>query len=169
MRNSFGFKGSAYVLKDVFKSLDADGNGTIGFDEMFEFVRGRRHSLDARNKRMRRMLLEPPPKHDSLDELVWDVETLRQLLQQMLDSYGVGVADLMAAWDASGDGQLSVREFEQEVCNLFRDEEPALWREEVQPVVHQAFGEIDQNCRHEGRRHHQRSFERGGGLTRSPM
>jgi Ca2+-binding EF-hand superfamily protein len=42
MRERLGYRGPTYVLRDVFRSLDSDGSGAIGFDELFEFVRGRR-------------------------------------------------------------------------------------------------------------------------------
>ena len=75
-----------------------------------EFIRGKRHSLDERNKRLRAMRLEPPgngTKHAiPLADLSWDAETLRLLLQQMLSKYGVGTADVMRVWDSSGDGSL---------------------------------------------------------------
>ena len=160
MRETFGFRGSAYILVEVFKSLDTDRSGAIGFDELFEFVRGRRHSLDARNKRLRSMTLEPPRmKIDlggedkvrvGLEHLLWDTETLRLLIQRMLASYGADVSDLMKAWDRSGDGKLSRREFESELQNYFQKSEPWLWKFEVKPVVHQAFEECDLRVRHEG-------------------
>ena len=74
------------------------------------FVRGRRHPLDARNKKARGLQLQPPKARPGwpLEELVWDVcilmhvhtcaslmcmacaqvwdvETLRVLLREMLD------------------------------------------------------------------------------------
>lgn len=42
MRATFGYMGTKAVLDEVFKSLDTDGSGTIGFDELFEFVRVQR-------------------------------------------------------------------------------------------------------------------------------
>jgi hypothetical protein len=68
-------------------------DGVIGFDELFEFVRGRRHTLDRRSKRVRGMRLEPPPSI-SLEEIAWDVEALRTLLRAMLDSYEVTVVSV---------------------------------------------------------------------------
>ena len=34
MKNTFGYKGKLSVVRDVFRHLDKDGNGTIGFDEL---------------------------------------------------------------------------------------------------------------------------------------
>ena len=113
----------------------ADGSGSIGFDELFEFVRGRRHSLDERNKKVRTMRLEPPPNAPyTLEDVAWDEETLRLLLQKMLSRFGVGPSDLMRAWDKSGDGLLDRREFSREIqvwsCTL-------LWPTQIVTPSHQ--------------------------------
>ena len=50
VRERFGYGGKAEVLTAIFGGLDTDGSGTIGFDELFEFIKGRRHSLDPRGK-----------------------------------------------------------------------------------------------------------------------
>ena len=34
MRGRFGFRGSGYILNEIFKKLDSDGSGAIGFDEV---------------------------------------------------------------------------------------------------------------------------------------
>lgn len=58
------------------------------------------------------MRLQPPPGSSfSLCHAIWDVETLRVLLQQMLTRCGVGSIHLMSAWDRSGDFTISKREF----------------------------------------------------------
>jgi EF-hand domain pair len=79
------YRGSAHVVFSVFRTLDTDGSGQIGFDELFEFVHGKRHSLDTRSQRRLPRLLEPPPGL-TLDTMLWDVETLRTLLQQVIES-----------------------------------------------------------------------------------
>ena len=43
----FGYRGSPWVLDEVFKSIDTDGSGEIGFDELFE-VRGTHVNAHAR-------------------------------------------------------------------------------------------------------------------------
>ena len=64
--------------------MDSDGSGTIGFDELFEFVRGRRHSLDERT----RAVLQPKnietPEGVTLDQIVWNEEVLRFLIRHTL-------------------------------------------------------------------------------------
>lgn len=60
MRAHFGYRGPSTVIGAVFRELDSDCTGTIGFDELYEFIRGRRHSLDRRNMQVRR-----PPRRCS--------------------------------------------------------------------------------------------------------
>ena len=106
-------------------------------------VRGRRHSLDERNKRVRTMRLEPPPNANyTLEDVAWDEESLRLLLQRMLSRFGVGPSDLMRAWDKSGDGLLDRREFSREIQAFFKGEYDALWEREVSATAsqHQSAG-----------------------------
>lgn len=64
-------------------------------DELFEFIRGRRHSLDKRNKPLRAMRMLPPEgSRHSLEDLVWDTETLRILMQQMIERANASPMDV---------------------------------------------------------------------------
>ena len=49
MRRHFGFKGHKVVIDGVFRSLDTDGGGQIGFDELFEMIRGFRRASTTPN------------------------------------------------------------------------------------------------------------------------
>lgn len=98
------------VLDAVFKTLDTDGSGLIGFDELFEFIRGRRHSLDARNKRGKTMKLEPPDGA-TLMAIKWNAETMRVMFKQMMVRCKMGPLDLMRYWDQSADLKLTRHEF----------------------------------------------------------
>lgn len=84
MRDKLGFCGKPHVLNELFHSLDSDRSGQIGFDELYEFIRGKRHSLDHRGMPALDMVLRPPD-HVRLDDLVWDSEVLRCLLADMLE------------------------------------------------------------------------------------
>ncbi len=144
MRNKLGYRGPAHVLYQVFASMDLDHSGKIGFDELFEFVRGRRHCLDKRTRRVRAMKLEPPPGSDyTLDNIQWTVPTLRYLLQQMLKNCNLSVTDLIRAWDLSHDGTLSRGEFLQSVQAFFKKSDARVWSDEVREIAIQAFEEID--------------------------
>ena len=105
----FGFKGPKTILDEVFKSMDTDGEGTIGFDELFEFVRGSRHALDKRAKQLTRLNMRIEPPHNApwnLDDIQWDCEALRLLLEAALTRCRAGATDLIKAWDRSGDKSL---------------------------------------------------------------
>lgn len=150
MRTRLGFVGPTYVLKSVFKSIDTDGDGAVGFDELFEFVRGQRHSFDKRNKQLDTMRLEMPAGSNlTLEEIAWDADTLTLLLQQMLEKNGVGSADLMRMWDSGGNGELSMREFVAGIGSLIDSDK--LREREVEPAAREAFEDIDLCVRHEGR------------------
>lgn len=148
MREQCGFRGPKGVIDKVFASLDLDHSGYISFDELFEFVRGRRHSLDARNKRLRGLRLEPPPNLlVTLDEIHWDAETLRILLKQMIERGRCGPQDLMKLWDTSGDRHLSVKEFLTKVREVLDNQ--ALWDSTVREVALSAFAQADAGHRNE--------------------
>jgi hypothetical protein len=123
--------------------LDLDHSGKIGFDELFEFVRGKRHSLDKRVARVRAMQMEPPPGITSLSHIVWNVPTLRYLMQQMLTNSNVTMAELMRAWDISRDGTLTLREFLSSLQAYFKKGDARVWTLEVEAVALEAFCEID--------------------------
>ena len=145
---SFGYKGSAKVASDVFKMIDKTGDGQIGFDELFEFIRGRRHSLDRRNVQVRQMRLQPPPGVSSLENVIWDVETLRILLQQMLARYGVSIGELMSAWDRNGDFTVQRLEFLDGLRGFCSEyERVQLWEREVAKVALEAFTRINASPR----------------------
>lgn len=94
-----GYHGTQEVLDQAFDSMDLDGNGTISFHELYEFVRGRRHSLDPRTKKDRQggTHLEPPPGIE-LDEIAWDIEVLRVLMKQMMERCRISPAELLISW-----------------------------------------------------------------------
>lgn len=96
-----GYNGAQQVLDDVFKHIDADGSGFVTFHEFYEFVRGKRHSLDPRTRIDR--LLEgglrlEPPEGVQLDEIAWDVEVLRVMLMQMIDRCRISPPELLLVW-----------------------------------------------------------------------
>jgi len=150
MKDRCGYRGSPAVLLEVFRTMDSDGNGSIGFDELFEFVRGRQHPLDSRrkwsnHKQLDAMRIHPPEgvvPPVKLDEIVWDTETLRILVQQMISRENISPTDLLQSFDKSGDGVLSQREFLAQIQHFLQGY-PLLWEHEVKVVAQQAFTEID--------------------------
>jgi len=142
MKKRFGWRGMPWVLDEVFRSIDSDGSGEIGFDELFEFVRGRRHALDRRTKCVRAMALQSDEAY-ALSELVWDSDELRRQINLMLERSHVSTADLLRAWDRSGDGRLSEVEFISSVADLFISAgHETLWDDEVHEVAVQVFATI---------------------------
>lgn len=126
----------------MFHSLDTDHSGEIGFDELFEFVRGRRHALDRRTNKVKALSLVRHPEYE-LDELVWDADELRHQIHIMCGHCKISTADLLRAWDRSGDRTLNQREFMHSIGELFRSGgHEKLWKEEVQPIAADVFKSI---------------------------
>lgn len=165
MRHHFGYTGPFSVIAQVFQSLDGDGSGMIGFDELYEFVRGKRHSLDHRQHHRQhdrvhelpqemQMLPGPEPSMEqagrrlgeeaggcwpsSLEQIQWSEDVLRKMLQQMLTRYSVGAVHLIRAWGGDGNRQISEPCF---LCGLgdFFSACPKLWQCEVEPLARAAF------------------------------
>lgn len=160
-RSKFGFKGSKHIIDEIFVSLDEDGSGIIGYNELYEFVRGKRHSLDSRRKKKTLMQLKLLPQlhpvsgiaeTPTLDDVAWDPEVLRVLVKQMLKRSNLGPADLLRAAD---DGKKSLgRAGAKETAPTLNQEEfidfvfsmwPAaikntdIWENEISPVVVEVF------------------------------
>ena len=77
--------------------MDWDRSGTIGFDELYEFIHGHRHSLDKRNRKDMDLTLRMP--FDTRpEELAWSVETLRVLIRDVMHKNNMGAADLLLSW-----------------------------------------------------------------------
>ena len=143
MRTRLGYNGSTQVLMDVFASLDTNRDGVIGFDELFEFVRGRRHSLDERT----RAVLQPKnietPEGVTLDQIVWNEEVLRFLIRHTLGMHHIGPADLLRVWAGRAAGAktgLGIHLLSDSIHSYFFGQSDLdLWENEVKTVVKDAF------------------------------
>lgn len=157
LKKVFGFQGPLHVLQGVFQTLDSDASGQIGYDDLFEFVRGRQHSLDNRAKDVRWALEPLPQQHPEtgdeftpkLDELAWDSEVLRTLIKQILERYGLGPTHLLKAWDKGTTTKskhekstLTRDEFYAALYEFFKDEDPDLWQSEVFRLLAETFDEV---------------------------
>ena len=76
----------------------------LPFRSQYEFIHGRRHSLDPRNRRSLDLALRLPDELSSaarawrLDDLAWSSAVVRRLITLMLERSNAGPAQLMRAW-----------------------------------------------------------------------
>ena len=99
----------------------------IGFDELFEWLYGHRHSLDSRRDvslDLRLQLPDGSPEGVDWDGVAWDVEALRVLIQQMLVRARIGPSDLHAMWTKRR--QVAVRAADQSTSSARVAREHAL-------------------------------------------
>ena len=159
----FCFVGVSRVLRELFHTLDIDKQGDVGFEELFEMLRGKRHALDRRMKPRFDLRLRVPTDRKTaagvngalwrrLDELIWDTAVLRVLINDMLsrqdwpNGQKASVADLLREWN--GQKGLSRREFVECIrASFFAPEHEVpggaqLWEREAAAVASAAFSEI---------------------------
>ena len=157
LRKKLGFMGPKHAVDAIFRNLDSDGGGKIGFDEFFEYVKGFRHQLDKRHRTKVSFRLDLPSGQQTykVDDIAWDVETLRVLMQQMVERMRINSNVLMKAWDKSRgkftDNSLDHVEFSSQMnLALCTDdpEWPDLWEAELYPVVLEAYAAIKKMSTH---------------------
>ena len=108
MRTTFKFTGQTRVLDEIFRAIDTDCSGMIGFDELYEWLYGHRHSLDSRRNVEIDMRLQLPREANGtspgmgLDAVAWDAEVFRVLVQQMLMRCRIDPPYLLAEWTQLG-------------------------------------------------------------------
>lgn len=141
LRQSFRYAGPMSVMDKLFAVLDEDGTGTIGFDELFEFVKGKRHSLDPRNKQVDSLSLLAADAKYTLEEVAWSEDTLRHLMHAMMTRRRIGPLDLINAWDQNGDRQVTESEFLEQLERMFGDA-TQLWLVEVKAIARRAFNRM---------------------------
>ena len=97
--NKIGYSGRKAVLHDVFDGLDEDGDGSISFHELFEFIRGRRHSLDPRTKGgdIRWRL---PLGCRSWEDIAWEPDVVRTFIKETYERTDYNSVDLLKHWHA---------------------------------------------------------------------
>ena len=106
MRERLQYRGDTAVLRQVFETLDASGDGTIDCDELFEFISGRKNGLAGdtnellkiKDSRVDKLSLAPPKLvHAEGEE--WSQEELRREVLAMLSEQKLYVRDLLRVWD----------------------------------------------------------------------
>lgn len=143
LKTHFGFRGTIFVADQAFKLIDKERRGTLGFDELFEFLNGKRHLLDSRSKRVQRMPFTLPADATyTFMDVKWDAELLRVLIEATLAQHNVSTANLVRAWDRNGDRTLDRHEFISRVRSTFMDgsdDARAAWEVEVHQLTESLF------------------------------
>ena len=103
-----GFEGDSELIFRLFADCDTDQSGIIGIDELYAFMNGRHtNTTRARELTLRRM----GEDDDYYTKLEWSPTVLRGELQRLLMQFGFVPLDLLRAWDKSGDGKFTGKEF----------------------------------------------------------
>ena len=103
-----GYSGPRKMLVSLYKRIDKDCSGIIGFSELREWTIGRVTRIKA--ARYVNILTGRTDKA-TLQTLTWDREQLRRELVAMLQRVELAPLDLVRAWDHSNDLTYSRREF----------------------------------------------------------
>lgn len=104
------------------------GSGQIGFDELYEFIKGRRHSLDPRGNPDFDMRLRLPDDVRVAD-VAWDVDVLRTLIVDMLRRGRASPAHMLERW--GGRRGLHKEDWSSRVRSSFFEHEGEAWEDEV--------------------------------------
>ena len=105
--------------------------------QLFEFIKGRRHSLDPRGNPNFKLELPLPEGARNFAELAWDVDVLRTLIIEMLNREHSTPADLLVRW--GGAKGLGKRDWQARMRQSFFDFHDELWTDEVEAISDAAF------------------------------
>lgn len=103
-----GYTGATGMLLSLYKRLDTDRSGVVGFSEIREWMTGRMNRV---NLARRVHLLWGRTDGATLESLAYTPKNLKRELVLMLRRAELAPLDLVRAWDVSGDGSFSFREF----------------------------------------------------------
>jgi len=104
-----GFCGPLGMLSSLFRKLDADRSGSIGFSELHSWLTGRTTRINL--ARRVHLLWERKDGIKQLNELKWTPTSLRRELVWMLQRAEMAPLDLIRAYDKDNDKSFSLREF----------------------------------------------------------
>lgn len=139
---SFGYTGSDSVLSSIFSTLDGNGNGTLGIDELYLWMSGGAGRLQLARKVT---LLRGRSDRMSLEDIEWMPEELQRQLQLMLMWNGLAPLDLLQSWDEDNTGEFSFREWLRMMKHIIHPQgkvEGELWDMIIRPVVQLTFRQI---------------------------
>ena len=118
------------LVEEIFTELDGDGSGAIGDSEMSTWIQGG----EGRKTRARKLTLRAShPDAEGPRAQVKDPIKLRAELQLALIRSGLSPIDLLRAYDTSGEGSFSKREFLSMMKAIVSDQEA--WEDGVRDVV----------------------------------
>lgn len=140
MQTHFGYSSPLETLEQIFNNLDSDGSGTVHFDELNAWITGRSFNNEQSVAAARQLTLA----HRVLEEDdPWSERRLRLEMFRMLREAGLRMEHLFAAWDSSGDGRLSKREYLWHFKRLIGREKESLWYNKIRNAVVDTFNIID--------------------------
>ena len=149
MRQRLGYRGEEFILDEVFKSLSPKA-GKVGFDQLYEFIIGHRHSLDPRNRTTASAdMCIQIPDNATLDTVAWSASVLHAVMKDMCTRCGVGPVEMLGfsrkrneELSRDGDG-VTLQEWLHRLHKAhFAAAHPDLWENEVQPAATDAFETI---------------------------
>ena len=102
-----GYSGAPGMLVNLFKRIDSDKTGIIGFAELREWMTGKMR----RTTRARETHLLYGLKGVTLRDIKWTPKRLRREMVRMLQRAELAPIDMVRAWDPNNDMTFSKQEF----------------------------------------------------------
>eukprot|EP00900_Chrysochromulina_parva_P015581 jgi/Chrpa1/24023/Chrysochromulina_OHIO_Genome00006235-RA len=102
-----GYSGAPGMLVNLFKRIDSDKTGIIGFAELREWMTGKMR----RTTRARETHLLYGLKGVTLRDIKWTPKRLRREMVRMLQRAQLAPIDMVRAWDPNNDMTFSKQEF----------------------------------------------------------
>ena len=140
-----GYEGPRSVLEETFSAIDADGDGTVTYDELDAWVRGR---TIVGSRAVLATLDRGLSLHPTEDEEPWDAERLKIEFCSKLASIDLTIEDVLEACDDMNelDAALSRREFLGHFKRLVDNE--MLWYSKVRVAAAEVFDRFDPARKH---------------------
>ena len=140
---------TACSTSSLLTRVVCSGDGEVLYDELWEWVRGRRHPLDARidrtTKRVRDVIVEAPTGASfTLSDVEWNEPVLRAMIWRALEVAKVSTLDLVRV-SCKGTGAflatpaVNKAEFIRMVHRLLRGVDKSIWHAEIAPLVEAIF------------------------------
>ena len=134
------FAGTPQVLNQIFRGIDQDHSGTIGFAELQAWTRGKKTKAALKAEKLKTARLEVTGDDIARYGNDWDEVRLHNELKELFDARGLHATDVVRAW-AGDDNVMSRSEFCSNLKKLVDDE--ALWYSQVRGAAFEAFDTID--------------------------